>query len=154
MQDAVTRASESTRSNAPPEGFVPHDRKSRVTDPWEPLYTRRGGGVVELGVLLSDAHCNSRGFVHGAVIAALADNAMGLSYHASRVAEFGTEQKSHGALTLNLSVDYLATARTGSWLQVSPRVLKAGRSTGFVDAVVTADGERIARASAVFRVVG
>jgi acyl-coenzyme A thioesterase PaaI-like protein len=29
---------------------------------------------------LRAVHCNSRGFVHGGVIAALADNAMGLSF--------------------------------------------------------------------------
>ena len=65
--------------DAVPEGFASHDRKSPVTDPWEPLFARQRDGVVELGLVLRPAHCNSRGFVHGGVIAALADNATGLS---------------------------------------------------------------------------
>lgn len=63
----------------PPEGFAPHFRKSLVTDAWEPLFSRRVDGSVQIGLRLADKHCNSGGFLHGGVIAALADNAMGLS---------------------------------------------------------------------------
>ena len=135
---------------SPPEGFAPHFRKSPVTDPWEPLYSRRGEGRVEIGVLLAPAHCNSRGFAHGGVIAALADNAMGLSFGEARPRD-GEDKR--GAVTVSLSLDYVASGRVGQWLQISPRVLKAGRAMGFVDAVITADGDIIARASATFRVV-
>jgi uncharacterized protein (TIGR00369 family) len=137
-------------SQPAPDGFAPHDRKSRVTDPWEPLYARRVDDTVQIGVWLREEHCNSRGFVHGAVIAALADNAMGLTYGAAASAA-GIELQS--AVTMSLSIDYAATARVGQWLQVEPRVIKAGRSTGFVDAVITADGAIAARASATFRAV-
>ena len=137
-----------------PEGFAPHFRKSPVTDPWEPLYSRRVGTVIEIGTRLAAAHCNSRGFVHGGVIAALADNAMGLSFNEARLAALGADAApTGGAVTVTLSLDFLSTARTGSWLQVCPRVLRAGGATGFVDALVTADGEPIARANAVFRMV-
>lgn len=134
----------------PPEGFAPHDRKSPVTDPWEPVFARRRDGVVELGLVLAAAHCNSRGFVHGGVLATLADNAMGLSYGATMLHENGGAAGG-GAVTVSLTIDYLATARIGQWLQVSPRVLRAGGSMGFVDALLTADGAAIARASATFR---
>lgn len=134
----------------PPDGFLPHDRKSAVTNPWEPLFSRRTPGVVEIGVWLSPAHCNAREFVHGGVIAALSDAAMGYSCGARLLAE--QTQKPPSLVTMNLTVDFVATARVGSWLQVTPRVLKAGRSIGFVDALVTADG-LVARASAVFRVL-
>ena len=62
-----------------PEGFVRHDRKSPLTDPWEPLWRRVSGDTVILGLRAGAAHTNSRGFVHGGLISALADNAMGLS---------------------------------------------------------------------------
>ena len=61
-------------SQAVPEGFAPHFKRSPVTDPWEPLFSRRGEKSVQLGVWLREAHCNSRGLLHGGVIAALADN--------------------------------------------------------------------------------
>ena len=64
---------------ASPPGFAPHDRKSPLTDPWEPLFSRNAGDAVVLGLRAGPAHTNSRGFVHGGLISALADNAMGLS---------------------------------------------------------------------------
>jgi uncharacterized protein (TIGR00369 family) len=131
----------------PPEGFEPHFRKSPVTDPWEPLFSRRIDGVVQIGLHLRAAHCNSRGLLHGGVVAAVADNAMGLSCGTS----MATKQ---GLVTLSLSVDYVGTAKIGQWVQVEPRVLRTGKTVGFADALVTADGAVIARASATFRVLG
>lgn len=131
----------------PPEGFEPHFRKSPVTDPWEPLFSRRIDGVVQIGLHLRAAHCNSQGLLHGGVVAAVADNAMGLSCGTS----MATKQ---GLVTLSLSVDYVGTAKIGQWVQVEPRVLRTGKTVGFADALVTADGAVIARASATFRVLG
>ena len=130
----------------PPEGFAPHFRKSPVTDPWEPLLSRHVEGAVQIGLSLRQAHCNSRGWLHGGVIAALADNAMGLS--CGRV--LGSVQ---GLVTVGLAVDYVGTGKVGQWLQIEPRVLKTGRSTCFADALITADGVLIARANATFRVL-
>ena len=137
-------ADETPRS--PPEGFAPHFRKSRVTDPWEPLYSRRFGHSVQIGLHVGEAHCNSRGLLHGGVIAALADNAMGLSCVAALE---GAAVR--GLVTVGLSLDYVGAAKLGQWLQVEPRVLKSGGSLAFADALVTADGATIARASASFK---
>jgi uncharacterized protein (TIGR00369 family) len=135
-----------------PEGFAPHFRTSPVTAPWEPIYSRRSEGLVELGIILAAAHCNSRGFAHGGMIATLADNAMGLSYGMARTLR-ALNPAASSAITVSLSLDYAASAKVGQWLQVTPRVVKAGRSMGFVDALVTADGGIVARASATFLVV-
>jgi len=129
-------------TQAPPEGFVPHDRKSPMTDPWEPIWARKQPDCVQLGVRIAAAHCNSRGFLHGGLIATLADNAMGLSLGQTT----GT-----GGVTVNLNVDYLRAGTPGQWLQVEPRVIRAGSKLGVVDALITADGETIARANATFR---
>lgn len=134
-----------------PDGFSPHFRKSPVTDPWEPLYSRQKGDVIEIGVLLDTPHCNARGFAHGGVIAALADNAMGISFVAARTSRDGGHSEKTGAVTLSLSLDYVSIARTGQWLQVVPRIIKAGKSIGFVDALILADGETVARSSATFK---
>lgn len=133
----------------PPEGFVQAGRRSAVTDPWEPLYTRTVGESHRIGFRIGPAHCNGRGFLHGGVIAAIADNAMGTTYG------LGLRAKGPDALgsivTVSLNVDYVATAANGAWFEVQPRLVKAGRATGFVDALVLADGATIARASATFR---
>ncbi len=134
-----------------PAGFEPHFRKSPVTEPWEPLYSRVVEGAVQIGFEATGAHCNSRGFVHGGVIAALADNALGLSVGETMRGQ-GNPAPS-GLVTVSLTLDYLATAKLGQWVAVAPRVLKTGRNLGFADALVTADDAPVARASASFRVV-
>jgi uncharacterized protein (TIGR00369 family) len=129
-----------------PEGFSPHFKKSPVTDPWEPLFSRRCDQIVQLGLWLRNTHCNSRGFVHGGVIAALADIAMGISCVL-------TNRAATSAVTVSLSIDYVATAKVGQWLQIEPRLVKAGSTLGFVDALISADRTIIARASATFRML-
>lgn len=133
-----------------PEGYAPHFRKSRFTDPWEPLYSRREARQVSIGLWLSEAHCNSRGLVHGGLIASIADNAMGLSC----VAALETEEKPplSGLVTVNLSADYLGSARLGQWLATDTQFVKTGRSICFASCLVLADGRPVARANATFSV--
>jgi len=128
-----------------PEGFSRHFRQSPLTDPWEPLYSRRSEEGVDLGLVAAAPHTNSRGFVHGGLIAALADNAMGLS----------CGQRLDGApglVTVSLAIDYLGSAQIGQWLQVTPTIVKMGASLCFAQAVVSADGRPCARANATFKV--
>ena len=134
-------------AQGPIPGFVPHDRKSPLTDPWEPLYRRDAGERVILGLRAADAHTNSRGFVHGGLISALADNAMGLSC-ARTLGHAG------GLVTVNLSVDFLGSAFGGQWLEFDTVFVKPGSTLCFAQAFVSADGKPCARANAVFRVVG
>jgi uncharacterized protein (TIGR00369 family) len=134
------------RTENPPLGFLPHDRKSPLTDPWEPLFSRKTEDAVILGLRAGRAHTNSRGFVHGGLISALADNAMGLSC-ARRLNHTG------GLVTVNLNVDFLGSALEGQWLEFDTVYVKPGRTLCFAQAFVTADGQPCARANAVFRVL-
>ena len=129
-----------------PAGFARHDRKSPLTEPWEPLYRRLSGDTVILGLRAGAAHTNSRGFVHGGLISALADNAMGLSC---------ARKLGDGAslVTVNLTVDFLGAALTGQWLEFDTVFVKPGGTLCFTQAFVTADGQPCARANGVFRVV-
>jgi uncharacterized protein (TIGR00369 family) len=129
-----------------PAGFEPHDRKSPVTAPWEPLYRRVSADTVVLGLRAREAHCNGRGFVHGGLISALADNAMGLSC-ARKMGDLAS------LVTVNLTVDFLASAHVGQWLEFDTVFAKPGGTLSFTQAFVTADGQPCARANAVFRVV-
>jgi uncharacterized protein (TIGR00369 family) len=129
-----------------PEGFVRHDRRSPVTDPWEPLYRRISGDTVVLGLRAGAAHCNSRGFVHGGLISALADNAMGLTC-ARKLGDLSS------LVTVNLTVDFLGSALQGQWLEWDTVFVKPGGTLCFTQAFVTTDGQPCARANAVFRVV-
>ena len=129
-----------------PTGFERHDRKSPLTEPWEPIYRRVSGDTVILGLRAGPAHTNSRGFVHGGLISALADNAMGLSCARA-------SGHTGGFVTVSLSVDFLGTAFEGQWLEFDTVFVKPGKSLAFAQAFVTADGQPCARANGVFRVV-
>src|SRR3982074_715278 len=48
-----------------PEGFEPQSRRSPLTDPWEPIYSKQSSDAIVLRLRLSTAHTNARGFVHG-----------------------------------------------------------------------------------------
>lgn len=128
-----------------PPGFAAHFRKSPLTDPWEPLYSRRDGDLFLLGLHVREPHCNSRGLAHGGMISALADNAMGLAcVHAAG-------REGAGAVTVNLSLDFLGAVSVGQWLQMTARPTKVGRNLAFAQAEITADAAVVARASAVFK---
>lgn len=132
-------------AGAPPDGFERHFRTSPLTDPWEPIYSRKTETSVILGLRLCKEHCNSRGFAHGGLISALADNAMGLSC--------GLALGGARLVTVNLTVDYLDSAQIGAWFEIEPTFVRTGRTICFAQAFVTADGAPIARANAVFRVM-
>jgi uncharacterized protein (TIGR00369 family) len=127
-----------------PEGFVPNPRQSPLTAPWEPIWLRERERAVQLAVRVASAHCNSRGLLHGGLIASLADNAMGLS--------LASASQGRAAVTVHLSVDYLKSVQQGQWLQIEPRVIRVGGSLGFADALITADAGVVARADATFRI--
>ncbi len=139
------------RSNPPreervPEGFERHTRRSGLTDPWEPIYARQSAHGVSLAIRADAPHANSRGFVHGGLITALADNAMGLSC-GQQVANTA------GLVTVSLSVDFVGFARVGQWLEIRPEVIKTGKSLCFATVLVLADESVCARASGVFKLV-
>ena len=135
---------------APPDGFSPHFRRSNVTDPWEPIYSRVLPDRVQIGLYLREPHCNSRGLVHGGLIATLADNAMGLS--CGQVSK-ASNSDVKGLVTISLTTDYVSSARLGAWLVVDTDFVKVGRSVTFAQAKIFGDGKVIATASATFKVL-
>ena len=91
-------------------GFSPHFRKSPLTDPWEPLYSKVTEDSVIIALVADTQHCNSRGFVHGGLISAIADNAMGLSCGRRH-------DDIEGLVTISLHVDFASAAKKGQWLE-------------------------------------
>jgi uncharacterized protein (TIGR00369 family) len=129
-----------------PLGFEPHFRKSPMTDPWEPLYSKRTEKAVIIGLRLAKPHTNGRGLIHGGLIAALSDNAMG---HSCAQVIGGTSSLA----TISLAVDFIGSAQVGQWLAVETDVIKTGSTICFAQSLVRADDAVIARANGTFRVV-
>jgi uncharacterized protein (TIGR00369 family) len=129
-----------------PDGFERHFRQSPLTDPWEPLYSKRTDKAVIIPLRLAKPHTNAHGLIHGGLIATLADNAMGYSCaHQMGWTSF--------LATMGLAVDFIGTAQIGQWLAVEPDVIKTGSTICFAQSLVRADNVVIARANATFRVV-
>jgi uncharacterized protein (TIGR00369 family) len=129
-----------------PMGFVPLARRSPLTEPWQPLYAKTTDKAVILGLRLAEPHTNSRGLIHGGLIAALSDAAMGYSC-AHRMGNVSS------LVTVGLAVDFIGSARIGEWLAIESDVVKTGSTICFVQCLAIADDSVIARANATFRVV-
>jgi uncharacterized protein (TIGR00369 family) len=129
-----------------PAGFEPHFRKSPLTDPWEPLYARKTEKAVILGLRLAKPHTNSRGLIHGGLIAALSDAAMG--YSCAQVMGWASS-----LVTISLAVDFIGAAQVGQWLVIESDVIKTGSTICFAQSLIKADEVVIARANGTFRVV-
>ena len=129
-----------------PEGFEPRSRRSPLTDPGEPLYSKQTDKAVIIGLRLARPHTNGRGLIHGGLIAALADAAMG---HSCAHVMGGVSS----LVTISLAVDFVGTAQIGQWLAIETEVIKTGSTICFAQSLIKADGIVIARANATFRVV-
>jgi uncharacterized protein (TIGR00369 family) len=128
------------------DGFTRHFRQSPVTDPWEPLWSKRDGGRFVLSLRVAHQHCNARGLLHGGVISALGDNAMGLACVLAGESKFSL-------VTVNLSVDFLGMASHGAWLEFVATPTKIGRSMCFASMEAFADTKLIAHGTGIFHIV-
>ncbi|MFL5846824.1 MAG: PaaI family thioesterase [Solirubrobacteraceae bacterium] len=103
-----------------------------------------GDGVTRLQT--EERHANPAGAVHGGLIATLCDTAVGAAVAAEA-------EEIAGAVTVSLTVDYLAPAKPGSLLEARTEIEKLGGRLAFADCRVSADGKEVVRARAVFSVL-
>ncbi len=103
-----------------------------------------GSTVVEM--LCREEFINFGGIVHGGVITALADSAMGSSL--ATLMPDGTRQ-----VSFDLKLTLISAAQAGETLRARGRVLHAGRRTAVCEAEVTSAGGRlVAKATGSFAV--
>jgi uncharacterized protein (TIGR00369 family) len=105
-----------------------------------------GGGRGELAIDLQDHHFNPQGIVHGGIISAMADTAIGLALR-SRLPAGMTHR------TAQLNVHFLAKGE-GNRLVGRGRAVHLGRRVGYGEAeVLDGTGRVLARATATFIVL-
>lgn len=143
-----------TDSDAPPpgavpEGFVPAIHGGPFARELGPFWVQRGERILRLGLRVQHRHCNSSGQAHGGLVASLAD--LGLIHAVSVMRERAGLARAQLA-TVTLGLDYLGPAPEGSWLELTAEVTRLGRSLAFVEGSMTADGQRVGRANAVFSI--
>ena len=129
--------------NAIPEGFRPIERLSPFNALVGPLYQRRDGEAVSIGLRIDARHTNSRGVCHGGVLATLADLALGYAMLA-RSGDKGS------FVTAHLAVDYAGAARAGEWIESKSEIQRVGARLAFANCYLMVEGKPIVRASAIF----
>jgi len=113
-----------------------------------PFYSRRRGNDLSLGLRIEARHCNSRGTCHGGLLATLADMALG--YSCALAGEPGEGRPNF--VTVDLSLQYLASTHVGDWVQSEVAVLSPGSRTRSAAGHLLANGQPVVRISANFRV--
>jgi acyl-coenzyme A thioesterase PaaI-like protein len=141
-----------------PSGFKILDTKSPFNLHVGPYYYLPRGNEIVFGLLISMKHCNTSGRLHGAMVCAIADIALGHNIVQSLTVNDVFDESARDEVTLtnivtmNLSTDYSGTALEGDWVEVHVEVQRAGKSMAFANAYLVRDGERIARVSGIYRV--
>jgi acyl-coenzyme A thioesterase 13 len=132
-----------TRMIAIPSGFEPLTIESPFLKLVGPFYYKREGETLIVGVRVEKKHCNSMGLVHGGLLSTLGDLALGFD-----IASSG--QRLRPTVTVSLSTDFLRSATLNDWLEARVDIQKVGKLLAFGNTYIYANGERIARSSAVF----
>jgi uncharacterized protein (TIGR00369 family) len=130
-----------------PEGFKPRRFGEGFIAVNGPLYVKKLEPGILLGFRVEPRHCNPMGICHGGMIATFCDMLLPISAH-----YLSTELARRFLPTINLQVDYLAASKLGAWVQGEAELLRATRSMVFMQGVVHADGEAVARASGIFKI--
>jgi acyl-coenzyme A thioesterase 13 len=135
-----------TLAEAPP-GFEAFPRQSPfVSNAVGPLFQRRDGERLVVGVRLRDRHANARAWAHGGLLSTVADIALGHAIAVGSDVAIPT--------TVGIGIDFLRPVAIGSWLEVHTSVLRVGRRLAFSSAELRADGELVARANGTFAMTG
>ncbi len=126
-----------------PEGFIPVEHVTPVTELLGPIYSRNSGNGYELCLLAQPKHANLRGNVHGGIVAALCDIALGYAV------SFGMETPMP-VVTASLTIDYAGSASIGDWMMARTDVQRRGTRLAFANCFIFVQERRIVHASGVF----
>lgn len=111
-----------------------------------PLFTKRDGDSVILGTRILERHCNLLMVSHGGFLATFMDMVMPISGRVSK------HVPDNYLLTITLTLDYLAGAPVGSWLEGRAEVIKTTKRMVFMTGMIHADGVPVTRGNGIFRI--
>ena len=129
-----------------PAGFVPSKRSSAYLDLIGPILECKSDVDYRIGLRVDERHVNSRGFCHGALLALLSDVQLG------RILAISTTP-SLNLVTVNLSLTYLAAAKTGDWLEARAQIDRVGKRLAYSSGFVFANDIPVLRATGIFQVL-
>jgi uncharacterized protein (TIGR00369 family) len=122
-------------------------RPNPYVDACGPLYGRRDGDKLVLGLRVERRHCNPGGSCHGGMLSTLADMLLVLG------ANVQSGQRRY-MLTVNLSCDFIGPASEGNWIEGRLEVLRTTRSLVFCQGLLAAGGQPVLRFSGIAKPSG
>ena len=130
-----------------PKGFEPRRFGDGFIAANGPLYVKKLNPGIVLGFRVEPRHCNPMGICHGGMISTFCDMLLPISAH-----YLSADLARRFLPTINLQIDYLAASPKGAWVQGEAQLLRSTRSLVFMQGVVSADGQPVARASGIFKI--
>ncbi|MDR8398385.1 PaaI family thioesterase [Paraburkholderia sp. USG1] len=131
--------------DAVPTGFKLVSLGAAFMSQFGPLYLCSETSTLAFRV--APNHLNPVDMCHGGAMATFAD----LQVIAIRP---GADRADQHSPTISLSVDYLAPARLGAWVEADVTLVKSTRTMIFTQALIAVDGNIVARSSAIYRKYG
>lgn len=125
-----------------PEGFVPVNLGPGYSAAFGPVY--RHGRESKLAFRVARHHLNPVEACHGGAMACFADMLVAAVHT-------GAGSRAAHPPTITITVDFIAPATLGSWVEGAATLVKSTRNMLFVQALITADGEIVARANGIYR---
>lgn len=107
-----------------------------------PIYLNRVTST--LGFRVAAQHLNPVNVCNGGAMATFADTQIAAVHR-------GAGSSDGHAPTISLSLDYIGTAPNGAWVEAAVTLLKQTRSMIFTQALITTDGQLVARSNAIYR---
>ena len=132
----------------PPAGFAPLPTGTGYNLFFGPIYGRLVDGKLRLGMRIGRRHINPHDTCHGGVLASFADMQVYVSQQQQ------AELRHMLLPTISMTLDYIAPAMLGDWLEGHTTPLRATRTTLFQQTLAMVGDRLVFRASAVYRVSG
>lgn len=111
-----------------------------------PIWSKRDGEDRRFAFLAEARHLNRAGFVHGGMLMAFADQALGLT--AARVTE-GRRQ-----VTIQLDTHFMGAVSAGDFVQANSRIVRQTRSLVFLTCSLSVGARVVATSSGVWKLLG
>ena len=111
-----------------------------------PFYERVEGGEGVTAFRAGPEHMNGGGFMHGGCLMTFADSALFTIARPAMAGSFG--------VTVNLSGDFLDSARVGEFVEARGVITRAARSLVFVRGLATADARPVLSFTGIIKKVG
>lgn len=135
---------EAAAGDDPPAGFSLLTTQVEADYVAGPYYVSRRDDRLHMGFRVKTRHRNPNNVCHGGMIASFADMLTAILE--------GEPDFPQLVATISLTIDYIGATPIGAWVEATPEVLHTTGRMLFMRAVITADGEPVARSNAIFRI--